>query len=45
MSSGECEVSEDNCIEKSKDKICVACKKEYFVNKYFQCQRNIDNCA
>ncbi len=45
MSSGECEIAEDNCIERSaQGKQCTACKSEYFLNKFFQCQKKDVNC-
>lgn len=44
MSSGECAIAEDNCIDKKKSGECVACKDGYYVNTFFQCQQKDQFC-
>lgn len=44
MSSGECELAEDNCVSQEKNGKCGACKPEYFLNRYYQCQKRDANC-
>lgn len=43
MSSGECEIAEDNCLSQ-KSGHCLACKAGYFLNAFFQCQKADQNC-
>ena len=44
MSSGECELAEDNCLQKKKNGKCLACKEEYCLNRFYQCQKKDKNC-
>jgi hypothetical protein len=45
MSSGECHIAEDNCIDRNNTiNQCVACVDGYFVNTFFQCQLKDQYC-